>query len=325
MQTTNAHNCVAGRSQLEGYRRSISACVAQMDLRPRHRGGFDWNIAEQQVGALQILQIHSDPILLQRSLRCIQADQRTHYIVGLNLSGRTSVHHDDGTVDIPPNAFFFLDKALPYETVFHGPTDRILVCMPRQQLDRRLHDPSRYRLTVSPALTGTSRVAADYLRSLVLEAAQIAPGQQMQAAEICLDLLVMALDAGQDSATAGSVPLRAGQWALLSRIKTFARCRLSDPELSPGAIAEAHAISKRYLHALFAASGTTLGTWVREERLGRARACLTDRRLDQLSVTEIALRQGFNDIPHFSRQFKTRYGLSPTALRNYSRVTQGSA
>jgi AraC-like DNA-binding protein len=37
-------------------------------------------------------------------------------------------------------------------------------------------------------------------------------------------------------------------------------------------------------------------------------------------VTEIALRQGFNDIPHFSRQFKARFGLSPTALRGRRRL-----
>jgi len=50
---------------------------------------------------------------------------------------------------------------------------------------------------------------------------------------------------------------------------------------------------------------------------------LLDPRFDHLSITEIALRQGFNDIPHFSRQFRARYGYPPRMARTDSiRTTQ---
>ena len=47
----------------------------------------------------------------------------------------------------------------------------------------------------------------------------------------------------------------------------------------------------------------------------RVRADLEDPRQRARSITEIALRWGFNDSAHFSRTFRARFGLSPRAVR----------
>jgi AraC-like DNA-binding protein len=48
-------------------------------------------------------------------------------------------------------------------------------------------------------------------------------------------------------------------------------------------------------------------------RLQQARYLLLDR---QLQITEIASRVGYDDIYHFSKLFKKRFGMSPRAMRN---------
>lgn len=310
----------AGETRFAAYWRTVAARVARVDATPYRAGEFACEIAERSVGFLQLMQIQSDPVLLRRSLACISGDPRAHYVVSLIRSGTGVIRHDGGEVLLQPHTFALIDKALPYETSIFERSGRLLVSIPRHELERRLPDPERYLRTGIRADRGFGRVVADYIESLFAEAQYLDPTSRASAAEICLDLIAAVLASGTASfaahAEATARLSRHGKaQALLSRIKAYIRCHLCDPDLLPAHIATAHGISKRYLHALFAGIGTSVGTWIRDERLARTHADLGNPRLGPLSVTEIALRHGFNDIPHFTRQFKARYGVPPSAIR----------
>lgn len=66
---------------------------------------------------------------------------------------------------------------------------------------------------------------------------------------------------------------------------------------------------KRDFQAVF---GTTPGTWLRERRLERARTMLGS---GHLQVGEVAFQCGFENLSHFSRAFKEKYGHAPAELR----------
>ena len=85
-------------------------------------------------------------------------------------------------------------------------------------------------------------------------------------------------------------------------------------DLSPAMIAQKHHISLRYLHLIFSEQGTTVGTWLRSRRLAKCRGELANLRNDR-SVTEIAMNWGFSDVAHFSRSFRSAYGVSPLRFR----------
>ncbi len=91
-------------------------------------------------------------------------------------------------------------------------------------------------------------------------------------------------------------------------------CHL-DPALTPATFAAAHGISRRYLHHLFARSGTTFGAELMRLRLHAARRLLADRRWAALTVTEVAARCGFAEPSHFARRFRLAYGLGPVEFR----------
>jgi AraC-like DNA-binding protein len=57
---------------------------------------------------------------------------------------------------------------------------------------------------------------------------------------------------------------------------------------------------------------TSPGKWLLERRLARAAALLAATRL---SITEITLECGFEDLSHFSKAFKERFGRPPSAYR----------
>jgi len=101
----------------------------------------------------------------------------------------------------------------------------------------------------------------------------------------------------------------------LRALQRYIAANLDDHSMSPAAVAAANGISVRQLHRLFQEGGTSIGKWVRRERLGRCAAELRDpsRRADSLTV--IAFRWGFKDSAHFSRTFREQYGQTPRAFR----------
>jgi AraC-like DNA-binding protein len=305
------------RVQFDRYRQAVSAHVASVDASPGGDGEFACTISARKVGPLQLVQIQSDAVMLRRSSRCIARDPRTHYIIALNQSGSGTIRHNDrAEVFIRPGSLVLLDKAMPYETVYHDHAIRLLICVPRLLLERRLNDAGRFMQTAVGTDSGVGRIAADYAESLFRQAPSLNDISQATTAAVCLDLLATALMLGSPSLAAahelsdgGSMPV------LLSRIRAYIRTNLATPDLDPNRIAGAHGISKRYLHALFAGQGVSVGAFIREERLDRARADLANLRLRDLSVTDIALRNGFNDVPHFSRRFKAKFGHTPNSVR----------
>ncbi len=90
---------------------------------------------------------------------------------------------------------------------------------------------------------------------------------------------------------------------------------LSDPGLSPRAVAAEHRISVRTLHYAFAAGGTTFIEELVRTRLHQARQLLAEPRLRDVPVIEIAARCGFTDPSHFARRFRRRFGIAPLAFR----------
>ena len=123
-------------------------------------------------------------------------------------------------------------------------------------------------------------------------------------------LALLSASSGSDEDTR-----RGGAAALHARLIACIEQNLADPELTPSAVADATGIAERTLHAHFASRGMTCMRWIMEQRLERAAAALRSPSWSSTSITELALRQGFNDIAHFSRRFRQAYGCSPVQYR----------
>ncbi|MEM6683748.1 MAG: helix-turn-helix domain-containing protein [Pseudomonadota bacterium] len=104
--------------------------------------------------------------------------------------------------------------------------------------------------------------------------------------------------------------------ALLSRVQEYIIANLSDPDLGPQKIAETFNFSPRYLHRLFSEFDITVSDWIKKRRLQRSFNELQDSRFAAQSITQIALKNGFNDSSGFSRAFKAEFGISPRSARS---------
>ncbi|MDB5526492.1 MAG: nphR [Rhizobium sp.] len=103
--------------------------------------------------------------------------------------------------------------------------------------------------------------------------------------------------------------------ARLELIKQKIIERLREPDLDVGTIARSQGVSPRYLQRLFATEGLTFSEFLLANRLEMALRLLraTDPRTTTISA--VAYDAGFNDLSHFNRGFRRRFGMTPSEVR----------
>ncbi len=99
--------------------------------------------------------------------------------------------------------------------------------------------------------------------------------------------------------------------ALARAAKEIADRRLTDPELSPSALARHLNVSVRTLQRAFAAEGRSVSAYIRDRRLEAAHRALTTAG-KSTTVSELAARLQFADGGHLARAFRKRYRQSPS-------------
>jgi len=128
-----------------------------------------------------------------------------------------------------------------------------------------------------------------------------------------IDLVALAVGArGHEAALAKARGLRA---ARIKAILAEIRNGFAQTTFSAETVAQNLGLSDRYVQDLLQETGTSLSERVLEMRLQMARKMLTDHRNDARKVTDIALACGFNEVSHFNRCFRRRFGASPTQYR----------
>lgn len=117
------------------------------------------------------------------------------------------------------------------------------------------------------------------------------------------------------SAEQGNAPAPGIRAARLAELKQHVVRHLHDPALSTDQLSRKFGISGRYIRQLFAEEGMSLSDYVTERRLAYVHSCLIDRRQVLRRVADIAFDVGFTEPSTFYRQFRTRYGKTPTEVR----------
>jgi AraC-like DNA-binding protein len=107
--------------------------------------------------------------------------------------------------------------------------------------------------------------------------------------------------------------------ARLAAIKLDIGRSLGRNDLSIGALALRHGVTTRYIQKLFESEGATFTEYVIERRLLDAKRMLADPRFADQNIGDIALKAGFGDLPHFTRSFRRRFGMTPSDAREQAR------
>jgi AraC-like DNA-binding protein len=101
-----------------------------------------------------------------------------------------------------------------------------------------------------------------------------------------------------------------------ARMKAIKPDFATNPSLGLAAIAARQRVTPRYVQMLFEERGQSFTDYAMEQRLVGAYRMLRDDQFRHLTIAAIAYRAGFGDLSHFNRNFKRRFGTTPTELRH---------
>lgn len=103
--------------------------------------------------------------------------------------------------------------------------------------------------------------------------------------------------------------------ALLAKADQIMLRRLKETHLQIKDVATDLGISSRYLSQIYKDSGTTVQKQLMLFRLRRADVMLKEGHCKNLSIEEIAKKNGFAQVSHFSRAYKQEFNITPTEAR----------
>jgi len=292
----------------------ISQTYFPLQLDFRDPAAFKGRLSHRAFGDVSLSRLTSDPVSYTRHGRQIREDQAEDYLITIPLRSPVEFRQLGRDVRCDPGGFIIERGDEPYRFRYEHPNDLFVLKISQAELGTRVRRPDRLCARVFDATNGTARLFSSMVAlaqdtdGSVASSAQDALGRQL------LMFLSMAVDNGDADAAENVSAVRA---AHLARIDRFIRNNIKAADLSPEMIAARCGISKRYLHDLFRSANMTRAQKVRDYRLTAAHdelACA-----GQESLSAIAYRFGFADQAQFSRLFKAKFGITPSAFRSDAR------
>ncbi|WP_031161700.1 helix-turn-helix domain-containing protein [Streptosporangium roseum] len=287
-------------------------------VRSEHENDFAATMRVLQLGEVQVSLLSYLSLQVTRTPRLIRENDPEMYLLNLNLNGAAGLTYRGRSTVYRAGEFAFYGTSHPsrgWRSSQEESARSLVVQFPRALPGLPAADVDRLATVPICTWRGIGAVLAAHLSQLVKDADGYTEADEAALADVTLDLVAATLAHHLNALDALTPETR--RQVLLRRIDHFIERRLADPDLSPEVIAAAHHISLRYLHRLFQArGGPTVGACIREARLERCRRDLTDLRLGSLPLHMIAARWGFTDRTHFSRLFRSAYGVSPGDYRH---------
>jgi len=297
------------------YREAI--CQAFMHLTPEAPGCSDFSARLQNIplgeGALN--RVVFPQHVVRRSLRDIAASSRRCFYLNLKLVGRCSILQGDSEIALSPGqvGLFASDGTFALR---HGAGQTLGAAsfwIPAEKLISRLPSPFQgvpLRLSDDPHV---GQLIVETARTLNDKILRMGEAEAERIFDILLDLVALSLSRkrlegiGESSSVADAV--------MLSVCRSI-DARLRKPGLRVAEIAAAVRVSERYVHVLFARTGTRFADYVMQRRLDGVAADLRDPTYRSREIGDIAFDWGFADLSHFARRFKQRFGVRASEWRS---------
>jgi AraC-like DNA-binding protein len=303
---------IAPRHRLAVWREALFQTEFNVDIEPARGAPFRGQATVRALPGLRLLSGKSSPATYRRNHKRVIRDDvvlsfgREVKHVSAQANGREAMIEAGDAFLLPCGGCASIQ--VPHEGEFTS------LRLPRAALASNvvnLHDAYCQRIPrETPALVLRKR----YHALLEWETEALAdPALQHSAVTHIYDLLAKTLGATRDAAAiADGRGVRAARMKL---IKDDIARHLTETRLSVHTVAARHKVSARYVQRLFDECGSTFTEYVIEQRLERAHRLLTDPRLGDRTLTAIAFAAGFNDLSHFQRRFRRRYGATASDVR----------
>jgi AraC-like DNA-binding protein len=291
----------------------LSDAIVHVDCEPRRDELFFAEIRADSAGEVRCATYSSVAQVVTRSSRKIAHRPSDKFTLGVQLAGHGFGSQDGRDLALRPGDLVLYDMTRPLELTFTDSFVRTTLIFPRTALLRRLGSAERFIGRSIDGTVGVGGMLSPLVRELPSRLDEIPVSVRGRVDDNLLDLIATALLSDEGA------PLSTGM--TLVRAKLWIETHLGEA-LSPERIAAECRISARHLNRLFEREGTSLMRYVWDRRLTRCHRSVTDPAMRGRLVGEIAFAAGFNDLSHFSRAYRARYGCAPRDARRVAVAAQ---
>ncbi|WP_063836003.1 AraC-like ligand-binding domain-containing protein [Actinacidiphila yeochonensis] len=293
------------------WRETVSRAFVPMNVRllqPRSGAG---RITSTGLGPMRVCAVEAGPQVVSRDGRQVaRASGPSYLILTLQEQGTATKQQDGRETVVRPGEFSLTDASRSFRKRLDGDFRFTSFCIPRELLPVRDDHLRTLTATAFRGTGGSAALVSSFFTRLAQEAPSLDAAAGRRLSTIALDLLTVLVDEVHDRTRADSTP---PEPVALELVKRYALSNLHRPDLSAAQIADAHHMSARYVHKLFEYEGVSVGTWIRAERLERCRRDLLRPAARAAGVAAVGRRWGFTNPSHFSRAFRSTFGMSPRA------------
>ncbi|MFF5792264.1 helix-turn-helix domain-containing protein [Paeniglutamicibacter sp. NPDC012692] len=302
------------------WKKLISNTFVPLEAKALHHGAFSGQLSGRKMHDVGIMRLQAGPQSVSRSPELIARGGIGHYKLSLQLSGHGLLLQDGREAVLQPGDVAIYDTQRPYTLTFDKEFETLVLMFPQHLLGLSVEDVSELTAVRMGKGNRLAEAVAPFVASIATQLPELKSPIGHRLALNIVDLLSTLL--------ADEIYSRPEQGTdnnarMLRRIQHHIEANLADPALGPESIARAHHIATRTLQKIFSAHGLTVAGWIRERRMDQCRRDLADPLCEHVPVGEIGARWGLPDGAHFSRVFRTAYGLSPSQFRRSSVAVRG--
>jgi AraC family transcriptional regulator, positive regulator of tynA and feaB len=301
---------ISPRRKIQFWNETISATVTKASAEPLDEPTFEGELRRLDVGKIRFAEIHGGASTVRRWPARIRSPI---YVLQLILSGEILCYSGGARTRLAAGDFWLYSSSVGAELLLPQPVSLLAICVQRDQLVRYIGCPEAAASVAISSRSAAGALVAGYLRDFWNSAAGDLPEPLVSRfADIALQLTAGAYAGVPDAKPNGSSRLT----SLRLKVRSHIEEHLGDPTLDPRSIAAALELTPSYLYRLFSDNTESIARYILRRRLEECHRILSDCMHINRSVTEIAFDHGFNNLAHFSRVFRNRYGTSPRELRN---------
>ena len=294
------------KKQIQCWSDALTDLCGLFEIDPLTASSLEARVNYTTVSRLKLCQIEVSQHRIAHTVSHAKSSEHPYVKILFQMHGISYFEQDGRRIEVSPGDCLAYDVSCPHTIVSPALTRHEVVIVPKELLEERGFHSAKMSACKLSALSGTGRIAHDFMHVAFNEAAKLSPNNAVVVADSLIDLLLLPLR------DADAMFDRGGPEAMYIRAQAFIRENLRDPDLCIDQISAALGCTKRYLHMLFSDKGVTVSDHIWHARLQNCRRELETHA--GKTITDVAFSWGFSSSSHFSRVFRKYFGIVPSSI-----------